>query len=138
MDLPGFLDTLDRFGAVMANWPANLQGAAESLLARSPAARQALATMEEIEHLLRATSSRLPRGGASHGIDALAAVAMRHRQGRPVFLAVRPATRAVFVAGAAFMLGLGLVIGWGTNDSDEGPDHALAIAFDSAGSLDVD
>ncbi len=133
MDLPAFLDALDRFGADFAAWPVDLRADAESLQARSPTARQAAATMGELERMLRATSF-----DTVAGFDDLAAIAMRHRQDRPSFPMARSARRAALAAGAVAMLGLGLVIGWGASEPDEGPDHALAVALDTTGSIDVD
>ena len=138
MDLPAFVDALDRYGAEPAAWPADVRSAAEPLLLRSAVARQAAASVAEIEYILRATSLDARGEAAGRGIDASAAKAMRHRQDQPASPLARPVARALFAACAALMLGLGLVVGWGTGEPDEGPDHALAVALDGTGIIDAD
>ena len=44
----------------------------------------------------------------------------------------------MIAAVAVLTLCLGLVLGWGPVQQEDGPDRVLAIAFDPAGAVDVD
>ena len=83
--------------------------------------------MSEIETLLREARPRPS--------DRVAARAMDHRQVRRVPSAVR---RAGWAAAAMIALLLGLFVGGAGPDREDGPDHVMTAAFDSAGAIDVD
>ncbi len=136
MDLSTFLDHLDGHGGDVAAWPDDNRTGAAALMARSAPARAALAATVEVERLLRAGAAR--DGALGPGADVLAARAMRRPQDHAAWRSARPATRAMFAAAAVVVLCFGIALGWGQGQRDDGPDRALAIAFDLAGTVDVD
>lgn len=131
MDVAGFEDHLDRYGADLNAWPAVTRAEAAVLLEASPQARAAFLSMSEVERFLRV---RPPL--ATSGIDAMAAKAMTQRQLVPPR---RGAARAGWAAAAAVVLSLGVFVGdVSPPDHDESPDRVMAAAFDTTGSVDVD
>ena len=136
MDLSTFLDHLDSHGGDVAAWSNDARTGAEALMVHSAPARAALIATLEVERLMRAGAAR---GGAlGPGADVLAARAMRRPQDHATPLSSGPATRAMFAAAAVVALCLGVALGWGQGQHDDGPDRVLAIAFDPAGTVDVD
>ena len=63
---------------------------------------------------------------------------MRQPQDRVVRRAMRTPARAAFAVAALMTLVLGLVLGAGRAEQEDGPDRVLAAAFDVAGTVDVD
>lgn len=132
MDLATFEDHLDRYGGALGAWPEAVRGDAEALLAASGPARKAHDAMRAVE--LALASSRTP-GDARRG-DAMAAVATRHRQSRPVD---RLAPRAGWAAAAAAVLVLGIAVGTvAPRLHDDSPERVMAAALDTSGAIDAD
>lgn len=130
MDLADFEDGLDRYGADLTRWPSVARSAAEAFLEHSAEGRAALRAMAEVEAVLR--SDRAP---STQGAATLAARAMRHVQDRPLHRMARGAGWAVTVTLA---LVLGLLVGGGTSEREDGPDHVMAASFETLGQTDVD
>ena len=136
MDLTAFLRCLDSRGGDLDTWPADARARAEVLMAESVTAKAAFLAMGDVERLLRATASRVD--ARAPAVEVLAAVALRRPQDRSTGRLVRPAARAVFAAAAVRVLCLGLTLGWGSGQQEDGPDRVLAIAFDTSGTVDGD
>ncbi len=146
MDLASFLHHLDGRGVDLDAWSADTRAGAEALMVQSAPARTAFLAMKDVERLLRADAVRV--GARGPGADVLAASAMRRPQvGAAPRTAVsrmaasriaKPATRAMFAAAAVITLCLGMALGWGQGQQEDGPDRVLAIAFDPTGAVDVD
>ena len=133
MDLTAFEDYLDRWGGDMTAWPSETRVKAAALLERSDTARAALKVMTDLESIL-GSSVLLPSVDAG----SIAAVAMRHRQERPISRWMLQTRRAGLATAAAVVLFLGIFLGQTTPSGEDGPDRVLAIAFDSTGASDVD
>ena len=136
MDLATFLQCLDSLGGDLDTWPADLRARAEVFIAGSEPAKAAVLAMGDVERWLRASASRVDARAA--GVDALAALAMRRPQDRPARRMARPAARVAFAAAAVIVLCLGLTLGWGSGQQEDGPDRVLAIALDTSGAVDAD
>ena len=125
---PGeFEDLLDRHGGEATRWPPAQRAPAEELLAASPAARDALARMREVEDYLAASRQPAPESGR------LAVRAQRARQRR------RPAARLGRIgwpAAAAALFLLGIQLGAADAEHDDEPSITLAGTLASAGAVD--
>lgn len=129
MDLVAFEELLDRHGGDLAIWPREERGAALALLDTSAEARAALADMQLVEATLRADRPAPASGGV------VAARAMRQPQQRPT----RPGPRrAGWAVAASCVLALGFYLGGSAVNRDEGPEHVVAAALETSGSIDVD
>jgi hypothetical protein len=94
VSLDDFMEMLERFGGDVANWPlsdSDLQAVAV-LLVQSPAAREAVAEMREIEVELRRTLPRAPAGLADR---ILMAAGVSDSAAQPI--RVRPRVRRAAV-----------------------------------------
>ena len=132
MDLTTFEDHLDRFGGTFGAWPEAVRDEAAALLASSTAARRVHDAMLAVEQAL--TTSRA--AGISSRCDAMAAVAMRHRQSRPPR---RLASKAGWAAAAAAILVLGLAIGTvAPRFHEDSPERVMAAALDMGAAGDAD
>ena len=145
MDLAAFIHCLDSRGGDLDTWPADVRARAEVLMADSAmpgsAARAALRATRDVERWLRASAPRVdPR---APGVEALAAAAMRRHQDRSTWRhhpwrMARPAARATFAAAAVIVLCLGMTLGWGSGQQEDGPDRVVAMALDTSGAVDAD
>jgi hypothetical protein len=104
-----FADLLDRRGANLAVWPAEERAAAESLLARDPAARAELAAAARLATLLARAAAPAPADAAFVG-RVLARV-HGERQPRQGVLRFTPRFAFTGATGLALCLVVGLALG---------------------------
>ncbi len=127
-DIQEFLESLDRYGARLEDWPDAPRQLAHALLAVSAEARLQLDAMRRAEHALAAT-----RAVVGTAADAIRLHAMREAQVRPQR---RTTQRLSWAVAASVALIAGVYVGtmsWST----ESPADIVTAALDQTGGFDV-